>query len=131
MTYLLDTNTCIAAMRGKDSVCGRLASLAPDDCGISVVSYYELLAGVERCRNPATELKKVDFFAAPLRVLPFDLPSAAISARIRWALEKRGEIIGPYDLLLAGQAVALDVTLVTRNLREFQRVSGLRVENWE
>lgn len=131
MNWLLDTNACIAALRGNESVCGRLASLSPDDCGISVVSYYELLAGVERCRNPAAELKKVEYFAAPLRVLPFDLPSAAIAARIRWALEKRGAIIGPYDLLLAGQAMALDVTLVTRNLREFQRISGLRVESWE
>ena len=81
MSYLLDTNTCIAAMRGNESVCARLASLAPDDCGISVVSYYELLAGVERCRNPSAELKKVESFMAPLRVLPFDIPSAAISAR--------------------------------------------------
>ena len=131
MSYLLDTNTCIAAMRGNESVCARLASLAPDDCGISVVSYYELLAGVERCRNPSAELKKDESFMAPLRVLPFDIPSAAISARIRWELEKKGEIIGPYDLLLAGQAVALDIPLVTRNLREFRRVAGLRVESWE
>jgi len=118
-------------MRGKESVCGRLSTLDPDDCGISVISYYELLAGVAKCRNPAAELKKVEYFASPLRVLPFDIPSATASARIRGALEKKGEIIGPYDLLLAGQAIALDATMVTRNLREFQRVSGLRVESWE
>jgi tRNA(fMet)-specific endonuclease VapC len=131
MSYLLDTNTCIAAMRGKESVCTRLAALTPDDCAISVVSYYELLAGVERCRNPSAELKKVQTFVGPLRVLPFDIPSAAMSARIRWELERNGEIIGPYDLLLAGQAVSLDIPLVTHNLREFQRVAGLRVESWE
>jgi tRNA(fMet)-specific endonuclease VapC len=131
MSYLLDTNTCIAAMRGKESVCARLAALTPDECAISVVSYYELLAGVERCRNPSAERKKVETFVAPLRVLPFDISSAAIAARIRWELEKKGEIIGSYDLLLAGQAVSLDLPLVTHNLREFQRVAGLRVESWE
>lgn len=131
MSYLLDTNTCIAAMRGHEAVCARLAALTPDDCAISVVSYYELLAGVERCRNPSAERKKVETFVGPLRVLPFDIPSAAMSARIRWELEKKGEIIGPYDLLLAGQAAALDILLVTHNLREFRRVAGLRVESWE
>lgn len=131
MSYLLDTNTCIAAMRGNESVCARLAALTPDDCAVSVVSYYELLAGVKRCRNPSAELNKVETFVGPLRVLPFDIPSAAMSARIRSGLEKKGEIIGPYDLLLAGQAAALDIPLVTHNLREFQRVAGLRVESWE
>ena len=108
-----------------------MARYHPDDLGVSVVTLYELLTGVARCRQPAIENQKVAAFLEPLHRLPFDAVSAQHAAKIRWDLEKRGEMIGPYDVLLAGQAIALGVTLVSRNLREFQRVAALPVESWE
>jgi tRNA(fMet)-specific endonuclease VapC len=131
MTWLLDTNVCIAAMRGNPQVLRRLRAASPTDCGISTVTFYELFSGVERCSNPAAERQKVETFAAPLHLLPFDHDAAAHTARIRWQLEQRGNRIGPYDLMLGGQALALGVTLVTHNTREFGRIGGLKLEDWQ
>lgn len=131
MTYLFDTNVCIAAMRGHDAVRKNMQAHAPHDCAISTVSLYELHSGVERCSQPETERTKVECFIRPLHLLPFDKDAAMNTARIRWALEKLGQQIGPYDLMLAGQALTLDLILVTHNTKEFQRVPGLRLEDWQ
>lgn len=131
MNILLDTNTCIAVMRGGVEVCRRMADRNPDDCGVSVVTIYELLTGVARCKDPVAERRKVELFLAPLHHLPFDRSASEEAAKIRSALERQGLMIGPYDVLLAGQTLALDVVMASRNLREFQRVPGLRVESWE
>ena len=129
MTLALDTHACIAAMRGHPRVLQQLLSVAPNDCGISTVTLYELFSGVESCRQPDVERQKVATFARPLRLLPFDLDAAHHTARIRRHLEQRGKLIGPYDLMLAGQAISLGVTLVTRNTREFSRVPGRPVDD--
>jgi tRNA(fMet)-specific endonuclease VapC len=131
MKYLLDTNVCIAAMRGNAAVQRRLRQLTPNDCGVSTVSLYELHSGVERCRQPTSERLKVETFTRALHQLPFDHYAALHTARIRWQLEQQGKIIGPYDLMLAGQALSLGVILVTHNTSEFQRVSGLLFEDWQ
>lgn len=96
-----------------------------------MVTLYELYSGVERCRQPAKERQKVDLFVAPLHLLPFDQDAAAQAARVRWQLEQNGDVIGPYDLMLAGQALSLGLTLVTHNTGEFQRVVGLPLEDWQ
>ncbi len=131
MTHLLDTNVCIAAMRGNMQVRSRMSALAPSDCGVSSVSLYELFSGVERCRTPGAEAEKVERFMHPLHFLPFDEYAAKRTARLRWFLEQRGETIGPYDLMLAGQALSLGVILVTHNLKEFRRVPDLKLDNWQ
>lgn len=131
MIYLLDTNVCIAAMRGNGRVIQKLAAQRPEDCAVSMVSVFELFAGVFRCREPQAEGRKVTTFLAPFHLLPFDWDSALKTAEIRWELEKIGNKIGPYDLQLGGQALALNLTLVTHNSREFQRLNGPRVEDWE
>ncbi len=131
MTYLLDTNVCIAAMRGNAKVIGKLTACAPEDCAISMVSVFELFAGVLRCRAPESEGRKVTNFLEPFHLLPFDWDSAMKTAEIRFQLEKTGNKIGPYDLQLSGQALSLDLTLVTHNTREFKRVTSLRIEDWE
>jgi len=131
MTYLLDTNVCIAAMRGNPKVVNELAALSPEDCAVSMVSVFELFAGVVRCNDPEREGRKVATFLEPFHLLPFDWDSALKSAEIRFQLEKAGMKIGPYDLQLSGQSLALDLTLVTHNTREFNRVSGLRIDDWE
>lgn len=131
MRFLLDTNVCIAVIRGNDRVRQRLETTQPDDCGVSMVSVFELLSGVERCRRPASERRKVEAFLAPLHLLPFDYDSAARAAELRWQLEREGRSIGPYDLQLAGQALALELVLVTSNVGEFARVQDLKWENWQ
>ncbi|MDB6175876.1 MAG: PilT protein domain protein [Chthoniobacteraceae bacterium] len=131
MTRLLDTNVCIAAIRGRGQVQQRLLTHAPSDCGVSSVSLYELFSGVERCRDPAAERQKVEAFIQPLHLLPFDHDAALHAARIRWHLDQKGQIIGSYDLMLAGQALSLGVILITYNTGEFQRVPGLHLEDWQ
>jgi tRNA(fMet)-specific endonuclease VapC len=131
MRYLLDTNTCIAAMRSHAKVVQRMSALSPADCVVSTVTTYELLTGVEKCADPPQERSKVDLLLNTLTQLPFDFIASAEAARIRAALEAKGQVIGPYDLLLAGQALALSLILVSANVGEFSRVPGLTVENWE
>jgi tRNA(fMet)-specific endonuclease VapC len=131
MTHLLDTNVWIAAMRGNGVVVERLCALAPGDVGISTVSLYELYAGVERCADPEREGRKVQRLTDMVPLVPFDADAARHTARVRWHLEQQGQRIGPYDLMLAGQALSLGVVLVTHNTAEFQRVPGLSLEDWQ
>ena len=130
MKFLLDTDACIEVLRGNPKAVARLAAGAPDDYGVSTVTIFELMAGAERCRHPAAETSKVDLILEPMHILPFDTDSAREAARIRWALERVGRPIGPYDLMLAAQAIVVDVPLVTHNRAEFARVPGLRLEDW-
>jgi tRNA(fMet)-specific endonuclease VapC len=130
MRYLLDTNTCIGAMRNDPAVVERMSAVLPGDCAISTITSYELYTGVENCSDPAREHAKVDLLLATVRTLPFDSEAAKEAARIRAVLESQGRPIGPYDILLAGQAVAAGLALVSANTAEFSRVPGLALENW-
>ena len=131
MRYLLDTNACIAVMRKHPAVVQRLSAQQPKDCAVSTVTSFALYTGVEKCVAPATERAKVDLLLATVRVLPFDSTAAQEAARIRAVLESQGNPIGPYDVLLAGVAVANGLKMVSANVGEFQRVPGLSVENWQ
>jgi tRNA(fMet)-specific endonuclease VapC len=131
MRYLLDTNTCIAAMRNDARVVARMAAVSPGDCAISTVTSYELCTGVEKCADPAKELAKVNLLLATVHQFAFDTRAAQVAGRIRALLESQGRMIGPYDVLLAGQALSTGLTLVTANTGEFGRVPALRLENWQ
>ena len=131
MKYLLDTNACIRLMRGDGNVRHHLSSKAPDDCAVSMVTVFELFSGVEKCADPRKEALKVRRLLDAFHLLPFDWDSALHTAKIRGHLEKIGKIIGPYDLQLAGQSLALELILVTHNIREFSRVPGLSIEDWQ
>lgn len=130
MKYLLDTDTCIGVLRRQTGITEKLALIDPEECAISVVSVYELFCGVEKAQNPARERQKVERFISLITELPFDQEGAQAAAQIRTELEQRGQRIGPYDLLIAGQAVAGGLSLITNNVREFQRVRGLLWESW-
>jgi tRNA(fMet)-specific endonuclease VapC len=108
----------------------RLSQAAPTDCAVSMVSVYELFCGLAKAQDPAKERRKVERFISAVIELPLDRASAEAAAKIRGELEQEGKLIGPYDLLIAGQALAGGLTLVTNNLREFQRVSGLNLQSW-
>jgi tRNA(fMet)-specific endonuclease VapC len=129
--YLLDTNTCIAVMRSHPIAAQRMAAVAPGDCTISTVTAYEPYTGVEKCAHPAKERSKVELLLSTVWEIPFDANAARESARVRALLEAQGQPIGPYDVLLAGQALAHALILVTDNTREFSRVPGLTLENWK
>jgi len=105
MRYLLDTNTCIAAMRNDALVLKRMAALSPGDCAISTITSYELATGIEKCANPAKEAAKVNLLFATIGEVAFDATAARESGRIRASLESQGCMIGPYDVLLAGQSL--------------------------
>jgi tRNA(fMet)-specific endonuclease VapC len=128
--YLLDTNTCIAVMRRVPLVVTNMAATAPLDCAVSTVTAYELFTGVAKCSQPLTEGPKVAKFLQTVGKLAFGMAAAKKAAEIRAQLEATGQTIGPYDLLLAGHASSLGLTLVTANTREFSRVVGLTLTDW-
>src|SRR5271154_6270927 len=125
MLYLLDTNTCIAAMRHHTLVLRRMAAVPLAECAISSITSYELFTGVEKCADPAKERAKVDLLLATISELVFDGEAAREAGRIRALLESQGCMIGAYDVHLAGHARTASLTLVTGNTAEFRRVPGL------
>ncbi|HEX3625990.1 MAG TPA: type II toxin-antitoxin system VapC family toxin [Verrucomicrobiae bacterium] len=130
MTHLLDTDTCIGVLRQRPGMVQRLSLMAPSDCAISMVTVYELFCGVEKAGDSAGERQKVQRFISAIIELPLDRAAAEAAGRIRANLERQGQLIGPYDLLIAGQCLASGLTLVTNNRKEFQRVAGLKLESW-
>jgi tRNA(fMet)-specific endonuclease VapC len=130
MTYLLDTNVCIDAMRRRFGVDQKLISISPEDCAISAITAFELEVGALKSQNPVGEMQKVQALAEAVAVLPWECDAATRAAEVRFALEKSGMKIGAYDTLLAGHALAAGAILVTSNVGEFKRVENLEVENW-
>jgi tRNA(fMet)-specific endonuclease VapC len=130
MIRLPDTNVCVDTLRGHPRVCARLAATSPADCAVSSITSYELMTGACRSAQPEREKKKVQQFLAAIHVLPFDRAAGDEAARLRHELESAGTKIGPYDVLLAGHALASSLTLITANTREFARIAGLRLEDW-
>lgn len=130
MSYLLDTNVCVDVLKGHPQVCTRLEAISPADCVISSVTAFELAMGVRRCSQPERERKKLEKLFSVIAVLPFDALAAEEAARVRHDLESAGQKIGPYDLLIAGQALSGRLTLVSNNTREFVRIPALRLNDW-
>ena len=108
-----------------------MAKVSPSDIAVSSITCYELYTGAEKCVDQARERAKVDTFVHALQHVVFDFVAASRAAQFRAHLEARGEMIGPYDVLIAGHARSLGLTLVTGNTREFARIAGLALENWE
>ncbi len=131
MKYLLDTNVCIDFLnRRHPSVTERIHSSSPDDLYLSSVVVAELRYGADRSARKAENHDRIDILTAEIQCLDFDLAAARIYGRLRSSLEAQGEPIGPYDLMIAAHALSQGLALATDNEREFQRVSGLTVENW-
>jgi tRNA(fMet)-specific endonuclease VapC len=118
-------------MRNQARVVQRLSGTVPGDCAISSVTVYELFTGIEKCSQPAQERVKVEQILQLVHGLPFDEPAAIHAGKIRALLEQSGQPIGPYDLLIAGQAVASQLVVVTSNSAEFSRIPGLTWEDWQ
>jgi tRNA(fMet)-specific endonuclease VapC len=126
--FLLDTDTCIFALRHRPEVHAHFEAVAPDEVAVSAMNEAELCYGALNSLEPERHTRDVQAFLAPIRVLPFDGEAAREHARLRMAL--RNLAIGERDLVIASVALAHRLTVVTHNLREFGRVPGLRTADW-
>lgn len=128
--YLLDTNICIYVINHRPAaVLARFLAHEIDGLGISAITASELYWGV--CKSGSVRNQTaLDRFLSPLAVLDYDQAAARKYGELRAYLDKQGTPIGPLDQQIAAHALALGLTLVTNNLREFERVPGLVVENW-
>ena len=127
---MLDTDTCIHVIRDRRTDLGpRFQSEVRSLC-ISVIVVHELRHGAEKSDRPEFHHERVDDFCTRLQVIDFNQDAARHAAEIKNNLQRRGTIIGPNDLLIAGHARSLGLKLITGNLSEFNRVEGLRCEDW-
>lgn len=131
MKVMLDTNICIYIIkRNPSSVVEKLVALPSDEVGLSVVTVCELRFGAAKSAHPERNHSALDKFLSPFEIALFDEPASRTYGVIRSSLERQGEPIGPLDTLIAAHAVSLNARLVTNNAKEFQRVAGLKLENW-
>lgn len=130
MKFLLDTDTCIYALRRNARVLAHLLSQQREDVALSVITEAELRTGAAKSSSPVKTLRLIENFLRPLTILEFSSGDAVAYAQVRARLERAGTPIGPLDTLIASQALSRKLTLVSNNQREFRRVAGLAVENW-
>ena len=131
MRYMLDTNICIYAIKHKpEKVFQQLQKHDPSEICISAITYAELVHGVEK--SAAVERNRLALYLllANIDILDFDVDAANDYGKIRAELEMKGTPIGPLDMMIAGHARSLGFTIVTNNVKEFSRVSHLKIENW-
>jgi tRNA(fMet)-specific endonuclease VapC len=128
--YILDTNTLIYYFKGQGKVAQNLANIPPQEIGISTIVLFELQVGIAKSTSPAKRTEQLDRLLSRVNLVPFDRDSAVAAATIRAQLEQQGTPIGPIDVLIAGTATSLQATLVTHNVKEFSRVSGLAIADW-
>lgn len=136
MAWLLDTNTCIYLLTGKHpdsqrNILARLDALPRNERPlISSVVLSELQYGIRKSRWRKANQALLDEFLLDFNVSDYGTGAAIFYGELRTDLEKRGQPIGPMDMMIAAHALALDATLVTHNTREFAKVKGLRLEDW-
>jgi tRNA(fMet)-specific endonuclease VapC len=134
MRYLLDTNACIAILKGDpDAVQRRLRQKLKDgsEAFLSSICVFELWFGVAKsARREFNRIKLERLLFGPLPTLAFENEDALYAGEIRARLQETGKPVGAYDLLIAGQAIRHQLILVTANVREFSRIKGLKFENW-
>lgn len=131
MIYMLDTNICIYVMKEKpERVLSRFKAEIDNGVCISSITLAELEYGMKHSSNPLKNEQALLRFLAPLSILPFGPAAASEYGEIRSHLQSRGTPIGPLDMLIAGHARAENLILVTNNVREFERVPNLSLENW-
>ena len=130
LKYMLDTNICIFTIKNKPQQVRDAFNRHPGQLCISSVSLMELIYGAEKSAIPEQNLAVVEGFSARVEVLPYDELAASHTGQLRAELARSGTPIGPYDQLIAGHARSRGLIIVTNNRREFDRVPGLRIEDW-
>jgi tRNA(fMet)-specific endonuclease VapC len=129
--YILDTDICIYLIKKKSLLLlNKLSSQKPGQVSISAITLMELQYGVEKSQFPEKNQDALLHFLLDFQILSFDSTAAIELAKIRSDLERKGTVIGVFDMMIAAQARALNATLVTNNTKEFSRVPNLDIENW-
>jgi tRNA(fMet)-specific endonuclease VapC len=130
--FMLDTNACIGVINNRPPILReRLLQIAPTEVAISQIVHYELAFGVCNSSRPEKNQTNLLHFLKYVQVLAWGEEQAMVAARIRCDLLRKGEPIGPYDTLIAAHARSISAILISHNTREFTRVDGLEVEDWE
>lgn len=130
LKYMLDTNICIYTVKNKPQQVREAFNRHYGQLCISSISLMELIYGAEKSANPERNLTVVEGFVARLEILPYDEIAASHTGQLRAELARQGTPIGPYDQLIGGHARSRGLIVVTNNRREFDRIPGLRVEDW-
>jgi tRNA(fMet)-specific endonuclease VapC len=133
LSVLLDTNACIAAFNGRPELVRERIDrhvAKGHAIAVSTVVIFELRYGIAKSEHKSRNTQRLDLFLGSSRILPFEADDARVAGQIRRDLERVGMPIGPYDYLIAAQAVRHQLTLITANVGEFSRIKGLRWENW-
>ena len=130
MKYMLDTNMCIYAQKNNESILTKIKDNYEDGLAISSITLAELEYGVQNSSNPEKNTVALLKFLTIVDVLPFDSGAAEQYGSISADLKRKGTPIGPMDTLIAAHAKSEELTIVTHNVREFERVIGLKIEDW-
>ncbi len=129
--FLLDTNACIGYLKGNSAILQKMATVPRQDIAVCSIVKAELFYGAMRSNNPQRTLQTQQTFLAPFQSFPFDDAAVMTYAQIRAQLTAQGTPIGPNDLQIAAIALTYDLTLITHNVREFNRVENLKIEDWQ
>ena len=129
--YYLDANTCIYYLSGKyNSVKDKLISISPSEIAIPSIVKAELVLGAYKSKHRDANMEKLERFLQPFEIISFEDQMTYQYAEIRSDIERKGKVIGPNDILIASIVKYHDGILVTNNIDEFERVIGLKIENW-
>lgn len=129
MKYLLDSNICIHFFRGKFGIIDRLSEVGIEKCAISEITLAELVFGAEKSDHPKTNHKLIEIFISNLTILPiFD--AILIYGKEKARLQKSGKMISDFDLLIGCTSIENNLIMVTENIKEFERIEGIKIENW-
>jgi tRNA(fMet)-specific endonuclease VapC len=129
--YFLDTDICVYILNNKYPYLADCLERCDRDCvKIPAIVYYELRYGAEKSRNRKQTMNKLSRFVSEIEIIPFGEEAAELAGKIRADLEQAGQVIGGNDIIIAATAIANGATLVTNNLREFERIDKLSIENW-
>ena len=131
MIRLLDTNTCIYFLnRASEKIVERFKQLSPSQIRLPSITVAELYYGAEKSKFKSRNREKAKRFVSTFEIVSFDEKACSAYAKVRYGLERSGTPVGPMDLLIASIGLAYNFTVVTNNVKEFQRVKGLKIENW-
>ncbi|MDD4192454.1 MAG: type II toxin-antitoxin system VapC family toxin [Mangrovibacterium sp.] len=129
MKYMLDTNICIHFFRGKFNLIEKLEEIGLDNCAISEITLAELVFGAENSETPKKNHQIIEKFSIQVSILPI-YDSIYLYGKEKARLRKLGTMISDFDLLIGCTSVEKELIMVTENISEFERISGIRIENW-
>ncbi len=129
MKYLLDTNICVHYFRGQFNLADKIQEVDLGNCAISEITLAELAYGAESSSDPKKNFKVIDKFAEQIKILPI-FNAINIYAKEKARLRKKGTMISDFDILIGSTSIANRLIMVTENLKDLERISDIKIENW-